>query len=229
MGPWHQQQPAPCRAGRRRGHPAGRSSRCAAERPGRDQIVQFSIAFFATLTGEAVIFVFSFAPSSGWPSLREIDTYIAFREWVLAGWLAAMLTASGLLTHAAIPVTCGALLFLLADALGMFSFVRLFGLASADRRKRLLRRNLAGALARVTATPSGTLPQRMGDDPVLNSYLGQLDEAATRSDGNGVRDLADEMASGSSTASRTAATPTRSNPAGVQSPRCSVTSLVTRH
>jgi hypothetical protein len=113
----------------------------------------------------------------------------------------------------------------------MFSFVRLFGLASADGRKRLLRRNLAGALARLTATPSRTLPQRMGDDPVLNSYLGQLDEAATRSDGNGVRDLADEMASGSSTASRTAAAaaPTRSNPAGVQSPRFSVTSLVTRH
>jgi hypothetical protein len=158
--------------------------------------VTFSIAFFATLlTGEAVIFALSFAPSSGWPSLREIDSHIAFREWVLAGWLAAMLTASGLLTHAAIPATYGALLFLLADAFGMFSFIRLFGLASAEGRKRLLRRTLASALDAVTTGPEGALRQRMRDDRVLNAYLGQLDEAAARSDGNGVRDLADELAS----------------------------------
>jgi hypothetical protein len=48
-----------------------------------------------------------------------------------------MLTASGLLTRAAIPGTYGTLLFLLADAFGLFSFIRLFGLASADGRKRL--------------------------------------------------------------------------------------------
>jgi hypothetical protein len=84
--------------------------------------VQFSIAFLATLlTGEAVIFALSFSPSSAWPSLREIDAHIAFREWVVAGWLAAMLTASGLLLHTAIPGTYGALLFLLANVFGMFS------------------------------------------------------------------------------------------------------------
>lgn len=48
---------------------------------------QVSIAFFATLlTGEAVIFALSFSVSSAWPSLREIDRHIAFREWVVAGW-----------------------------------------------------------------------------------------------------------------------------------------------
>jgi len=168
---------------------------------------QFSIAFFATLlTGEAVIFALSFSASSAWPSLREIDSYIAFREWVIAGWLAAMLTASGLLTHAAIPATYGALLFLLADAFGMFSFVRLFGLASADGRKRLLRRTLADALVTVTITaPAAGLRERMSNDRVLNAYLGQLDEAAARSDGNGVRDLADELASGPPAANETAA------------------------
>jgi hypothetical protein len=156
--------------------------------------VQFSIAFFATLlTGEAVIFALSFSPSSSWPSLREIDAHIAFREWVVAGWLASMLTATGLLTHTTVPGTYGALLFLLADVFGMFSFVRLFGLASADGRKRLLRRTLAGALAALTA-PEGGLQQRMRDDPILNAYLAQLDEAAARSDGNGIRDLADELA-----------------------------------
>src|ERR1700691_5458079 len=112
--------------------------------------VQFSIAFFATLlTGEAVVFALSFSPSSAWPSLREIDSHIAFREWVVTGWLASMLTASGLLTRAAIPGTYGTLLFLLADAFGLFSFIRLFGLASADGRKRLLSRTLAGAVGRV--------------------------------------------------------------------------------
>jgi hypothetical protein len=167
--------------------------------------VQFSIAFFATLlTGEAVIFALSFAPSSAWPSLREIDSHIAFREWVIAGWAAAMLTAGGLLLHTAIPGTYGALLFLLADVFGMFSFVRLFGLASADGRKRLLRRTLAGALTRVTA-PAAGLQQRMREDQVLTAYLGQLGEAAARSDGNGVRDLADELATAPDTANGTAA------------------------
>ena len=159
--------------------------------------VQFSIAFFATLlTGEAVIFAISFSPSSGWPSLREIDSHIAFREWVVAGWVAAMLTAIGLLGGTAIPATYGALLFLLADAFGMFSFIRLFSLASADGRKRLLCRTLADGLARVSVPPAG-LRQRMSADRVLNAYLGQLDEAAARSDGNGVRDLADELAEAS--------------------------------
>ncbi|MGH3219877.1 MAG: hypothetical protein ACRDPY_14430 [Streptosporangiaceae bacterium] len=166
--------------------------------------VQFSLAFFATLlTGEAVIFALSFSPSSAWPSLREIDAHIAFREWVVAGWLAAMLTAIGVLTHTAIPGTYGALLFLLADVFGMFSFVRLFGLASADGRKRLLRRTLAGAISNVTAPAAGS-QQRMRTDHVLNAYLGQLDEAAARSDGNGIRDLADQLATIPGTASGTA-------------------------
>ena len=168
--------------------------------------VQVSIAFFATLlTGEAVIFALSFSPSSAWPSLREIDSHIAFREWVITGSLAGMLTAGGLLLlRNEVPATYGALLFLLADLFGVFSFVRLFGLASAEGRKRLLRRTLAGELATVTAPPDG-LRQRMRDSHVLNAYLGQIDEAAARSDGNGVRDLADQLATIPATASDTAA------------------------
>jgi len=42
------------------------------------------------LTGEAVVFALSFSVSSGWPSLREIDRHIAFREWVVTGWVASM-------------------------------------------------------------------------------------------------------------------------------------------
>ena len=76
----------------------------------------FSIAFFATLlTGEAVIFALSFSASSAWPSFREIDGHIGFRDWVVTGWLGAMLTASGLLAQAATAATYGAFLFLLAD------------------------------------------------------------------------------------------------------------------
>jgi hypothetical protein len=78
----------------------------------------------------------------------------------------------------------------------MFCSIRLFGLATADGRKRLLRRTLTGALATVSAhrttAPAG-LQQRMRENHVLNAYLGELDEAAARSDGNGVRDLADEL------------------------------------
>lgn len=156
--------------------------------------VSFSIAFFATLlTGEAVIFALSFSASSAWPSLREIDGHIAFREWVVTGWLGAMLTAAGLLAGAAIPAAYGALLFLLADVFGMFSFIRLFGLASAGGRKRLLCRTLGRALAEVSV-PAGHVASRMSGHPVVSAYLGQLDEVAAHSDGNGVRDLADELA-----------------------------------
>ena len=156
--------------------------------------VSFSIAFFATLlTGEAVIFALSFSASSAWPSLREIDGHIAFREWVVTGWLGAMLTAAGLLVGAAIPAAYGALLFLLADVFGMFSFIRLFGLASAGGRKRLLCRTLGRALEDVSA-PAGDVAPRMAIHPAVGAYLRQLDEAAAHSDGNGVRDLADELA-----------------------------------
>jgi hypothetical protein len=76
------------------------------------------------------------------------------------------------------------------------SWPQLFGLASADGRKRPLPRTLTGALGNVSTRrasgPAG-LQQRMREGHVLNAYLGQLDEAAARSDGNGVRDLADEL------------------------------------
>lgn len=157
--------------------------------------VQFSLAFLATLlTGEAVIFALSFSPSSSWPSLREIDAHIAFREWVVVGWLGSMLTAAGLLTQTAVPGTYGGLLFLLANAFGMFSFIRLFGLASADGRKRLLQRTLEGALEPPSA-PALELSRRMREDRVVSAYLGQLDDAAARSDGNGVRELAGQLSS----------------------------------
>ena len=98
----------------------------------------------------------------------------------------------GLLLHTAIPGTYGALLFLLANVFGMFSFIRLFGLASADGRQRLLRRTLANALDTVT-TPAPGLRRRMQVNPVLNAYLGQIDEAAARSDGNGIRELVEQL------------------------------------
>ncbi|MFG2851120.1 hypothetical protein ACGFZ9_10660 [Streptomyces mirabilis] len=100
---------------------------------------QFSIAFFATLlTGEAVIFALTFSAASSWPSLRAIDSHIAFREWVLIGWFAAfftaLFTACGLLGDNAASATYGAHLFLLANIFGVFSFIQLFGLASIDGR-----------------------------------------------------------------------------------------------
>src|SRR4051812_44958881 len=73
---------------------------------------QVSVAFFATiLTGEAVIFALSFSASSAWPSLKEIDAHIAFRAWVVIGWLGAMLLGVGLLTGVQTLSTCGAVLF----------------------------------------------------------------------------------------------------------------------
>jgi hypothetical protein len=157
--------------------------------------VGFSLAFLATLlTGEAVIFALSFSPSSSWPSLREIDGHIAFREWVVVGWLGAMLTAGGLLTQATVPAVYGGLLFLLANVFGMFSFIRLFGLASSDGRKRLLQRTLEQALESLPAPPL-ELSRRMPEDRVVSAYLGQLDDTAARSDGNGVRELAAQLSS----------------------------------
>jgi len=152
----------------------------------------FSIAFFATLlTGEAVIFALSFSASSAWPSFREIDGYIGFRDWVVTGWLGAMLTASGLLAQAATAATYGAFLFLLADLVGMFSFIRLLGLASSGGRQRLLARTLGRALQ----DPARGARQRQAGEAVVAAYLGQLDQSASGSDGGSVQALAAELAS----------------------------------
>lgn len=154
---------------------------------------QFSIAFFATLlTGEAVIFALTFSAASSWPSLRAIDSHIAFREWVLIGWFAALLTGCGLLSDNAVSATYGALLFLLANIFGFFSFVRLFGLASIGGRNRLLRRTLAGALAQ-QGTNFGSFSQEPENDPVVNSYLGTISQAATSNDPTAIRHLVDQL------------------------------------
>ena len=81
---------------------------------------------------------------------------------------------------------------MLADMFGMFSFVRLFGLASVGGRKRLLCRTLGDALARQPAS-AASLYQRVSGDRVLSAYLAEIDQAAARSDGGGVQDLADEL------------------------------------
>ncbi|MGW0787582.1 hypothetical protein ACWD04_04860 [Streptomyces sp. NPDC002911] len=155
---------------------------------GQDDAVdatQFTVAFFATLlTGEAVIFALTFSAASSWPSLRAIDSHIAFREWVFIGWLAAMFTACGLLGQSGISLTYGALLFILANVFGIFSFIRLFGLASIGGRNRLLRETLTSALTspQPQATP--------GDpDPVIAAYLGALDQAISTNDPTGIRHL----------------------------------------
>lgn len=154
---------------------------------------QFSIAFFATLlTGEAVIFALTFSAASSWPSLRAIDSHIAFREWVLIGWFAALFTACGLLSDNPVSATYGALLFLLANIFGIFSFIRLFGLASIGGRNRLLRRTLAGALAR-QAAGFGSSVYGLKNDSIVNSYLGSISQAATSNDPTAIRHLVDQL------------------------------------
>lgn len=155
---------------------------------------QFSLALFAALlTGEAVIFAISFSASSTWPSLREIDEHIAFREWVVVGSVASLLTAYGFLVEADVPATYGALLFLFVGIFGMFSFVRLFNLASTSGRKKMLRQTLDRALAAFTAHGADLRPQMSGH-PVITAFLGQLDESAARSDSNGISALVEELA-----------------------------------
>ncbi|MFF0017085.1 hypothetical protein [Streptomyces sp. NPDC005374] len=156
---------------------------------------QFSIAFFATLlTGEAVIFALTFSAASSWPSLRAIDGHIAFREWVLIGWFAALFTGCGLLGDNAVSATYGALLFLLANIYGVFSFVQLFGLASIGGRNQLLRRTLADALARQGGgSRRGSPSAGLEHDPIVNSYLGTLSQAATGNDPTAIRHLVDQL------------------------------------
>lgn len=153
---------------------------------------QFSIAFFATLlTGEAVIFALTFSAASSWPSLGAIDSHIAFREWVLIGWFAALFTACGLLGDNSASATYGALLFILANIFGIFSFVQLFGLASVGGRNRLLRHTLAGALTRQGTGRADH--HEMWNDPVISAYLGAVSQAAASNDPADIRHLVDQL------------------------------------
>ncbi|WP_217545475.1 hypothetical protein [Streptomyces sp. GbtcB6] len=152
---------------------------------------QFSIAFFATLlTGEAVIFALTFSAASSWPSLQAIDSHIAFREWVLIGWFAALFTVCGLLGDNRISATYGALLFLLANIFGIFSFIRLFGLASVGGRNRLLCRTLAESLSQPGVRVS---VHDFENSSVVNAYLGAINQAVTSNDPTAVRNLVDQL------------------------------------
>ncbi|MEU9380229.1 hypothetical protein AB0D38_04145 [Streptomyces sp. NPDC048279] len=154
---------------------------------------QFSIAFFATLlTGEAVIFALTFSAASSWPSLQAIDGHIAFREWVLIGWVAALLTACGLLGGSGVSATYGALLFLLANIFGIFSFVQLFGLASVGGRNRLLCRTLAEALGQAGAG-TGRSAHDFQNGPVVDAYLSAISQAVTSNDPTAVGNLVDQL------------------------------------
>lgn len=154
---------------------------------------QFTIAFFATLlTGEAVVFALSFSAASSWPSLKTIDSHIAFREWVLAGWVAAMFTACGLLAQNERSATYGALLFILANCFGVFSFARLFGLASVGGRNRLLRATLAHALHEIGTAPARLTPE-VNSHPAVSAYLGALDQVISGNDPTGIRNLVGQL------------------------------------
>lgn len=152
---------------------------------------QFSIAFFATLlTGEAVIFALTFSAASSWPSLQAIDSHIAFREWVLIGWFAALFTGCGLLGGNGMSATYGALLFLLANIFGIFSFVQLFGLASVGGRNRLLCRTLAESLGHPGA---GASAHGFENSSVVDAYLGAISQAVTSNDPTAVRNLVEQL------------------------------------
>ncbi|WP_327297406.1 hypothetical protein [Streptomyces sp. NBC_01197] len=154
---------------------------------------QFSVAFFATLlTGEAVIFALTFSAESSWPSLRAIDSHIAFREWVFIGWVAAMFTGCGLLWKNETSATYGALLFLLANVFGVFSFIRLFGLASVGGRNRLLMGALAHGLTELHGQEID-FDEELSDDPVVAAYLGALDQTISKNDPAGIRNLVGQL------------------------------------
>ncbi|MEV6791647.1 hypothetical protein AB0M87_06545 [Streptomyces sp. NPDC051320] len=154
---------------------------------------QFSVAFFATLlTGEAVIFALTFSAASSWPSLRAIDSHIAFREWVFIGWVAAMFTGCGLLWKNETSATYGAELFLLANVFGVFSFIRLFGLASVGGRNRLLTQALARGLVELHDQEL-SFDEELSDDPVVAAYLGTLDQSISGNDPTGIRNLVGQL------------------------------------
>jgi hypothetical protein len=146
---------------------------------------QFTVALFAALlTGEAVVFALAFSAASAWPSLREIDRHILFREWVLVGTVAAGAIAVGLLWNLRPVATFGALLFLGANVLGIFSFIRLFGIASVGGRSRLLARTLAAALTD-PLSPSGAA--------VVDAYLSAVDQALSGGDQIALRELVRQL------------------------------------
>jgi hypothetical protein len=146
---------------------------------------QFTVALFAALlTGEAVVFALSFSAASAWPSLRDIDRHILFRHWVLVGAVAATAIAAGLLWHLPLAATFGALSFLAANVLGVYSFIRLFGIASAGGRATLLSRILADAL-RDPAGPDGA--------SVVEAYLSALDQVLNSGDPAAIRALVGQL------------------------------------
>ncbi|GAC1610587.1 MAG: hypothetical protein NVS3B26_18150 [Mycobacteriales bacterium] len=149
----------------------------------------FALALFAALlTGEAVVFALSFDARTAWPSLREIDQQTAFRAWVVVGTMGAIFLTCGVLGPSTGTRRAGADLVILADLLGVSSFLELFGLASAEGRQRLLRRTVVAAVGRRSAS-TRTDAGPISADPVLRNYFRELDAAMSGGNSTAVEDL----------------------------------------
>lgn len=144
--------------------------------------------FAALLTGEAVVFALSFDARTAWPSLREIDQQTAFRAWVIVGTIGATALACGVLGMSSWARRAGADIVILADLLGVWSFLELFGLASAEGRQRLLRHTVVGAV-RQRSESIAVDSERVTADPVLRNYFRELDAALSGADSAAIDDL----------------------------------------
>jgi len=152
----------------------------------------FAMLFFgALLTGEAVVFALSFDPTTSWPSLREIDKHIGFRAWIAIGGTGAVLLAVGFLTDSAPVYHMGNYTILVADAVGVVSFLRLFTLAHPAGRHRLLRGVLASEIREV-ALPAGGGAPIVTRGP-MQAYLKELDSSLARGDSASIGNLIGQL------------------------------------
>ena len=172
---------------------AGLARGSPSTRTGIVDATQFSVAFFATLlTGEAVIFAITFSAASSWPSLRAIDSHIAFREWVFIGWLASMFTGCGLLWRNETSATYGAEALLLANVFGTSP-------SSVSRPRQRRRTEPAAdpeALARGLVELHDqelSFDEELSDDPVVAAYLGTLHQTISSNDPTGIRNLVGQL------------------------------------
>jgi hypothetical protein len=154
-----------------------------------------AIYFGFVLTAQSVIFATAFAGTGRWPSMYEVSRATFFVEWLVVGGVATLASAVGALLNFDRLSDGAAFLWIVADAIGTVSFIRLFSLATIDGRNGLLTRTLREGLRRVSsAAAQGPLAQNYAQDTILSAHRSAVEDALETRSASGIGDLVAQTA-----------------------------------
>ena len=153
-----------------------------------------ALYFGFQITAQSVLFATAFVGTGRWPSLFQVSRNTLFVEWLCVGGLATLGSALGVLFHVKVLADAASYLWLVADAFGTWSFIRLFSLASVEGRNALLTRTLRDGLASASLT-SALTPAGHLEDAALAAHTAAFETAIANGAAGEVNELVRQVLS----------------------------------